>query len=187
MIIEKILTTSKREAPLKDFRVKIVIPEIKRSPKLKEYYDLMQKLDDMGLLIRIFLPLLNETDRKLLENPTKRDNVTEEILESFNILVQVATKEKGEKIPLVLKGKFISFCIVLISSAIILEIKKDHYVKWIQEKLHEACDVYILAAGIAVNTTKEIVEKHFKKLKMKESSYMLPSGKEGVCILLRKK
>jgi len=188
VIVEKVLSGSKRKAPLDYFRIKIVVPEIKEDPKLKEYYNLVKRIDEMGLLTRIFIPLLDKTDRELLTNPTKEVDLSRTIMQIFDILVKVATKEKGGKIPTVFKSELISFCIVLISSEIAVMpegMRKDVYVARLQEKIQDVNTVYILAAGLALEPTREIVEKYLNKLKVRESTYILPSGKKAICILLQ--
>jgi hypothetical protein len=151
----KILMMDKRIDALKCFNEEFYETEIQKTPSLKNYVDVMEKLDIEGLFTRLILKEFSELEPKLM--PAISDPRAEQETRSFmNVMKNLAEKEKGVDINPNHRGRIIDVTIMLVARE--KTIDPTPYIKYAERCWEEEVSrLYVLAQGKNSNLASNIV------------------------------
>jgi len=173
-VIKRMIEVVNRVTAMDYFAEEILTPTIEEDPKIVEFCSTMDDLGEAGLFARILLCELLILGRKLYPRISTTE-ITSETREFVKFLSTIATKEKGEDVPLEFSGKFLNVTIVLIARKEKRELGDPlPYIRAIQiaRKAKPEC-IYVVAKGENIFLAQQVF-KHFKqhpKMKVERKDY----------------
>ena len=96
------------------FLENVILPEIRKEPRLRDDMDLLDNLEEKGFFTRVFLAEVHQFGERVFPATPNRE-MTEEIRTFANYLRIIATKETGEYVPLDFDSPRFKVAIVLVA------------------------------------------------------------------------
>lgn len=163
-MVHKILMNNKLYSALEYFNDHILSLEIRDEPKIEEYFEKMNNLDDHGLFTSVFLFELMMLGKKIppgFENIRKR--AISEVKEFVLFLNDLAIRKPGEEGRLDFIRKEIRVSLLLIARPEHLG-HEERYLKRFEKNLKKGCErVYIGSIGLTNNSFAEGVCSSIKE------------------------
>ena len=138
------------------FLRKILRPETEKDLEIKEFCNVIDKLEERGLFTRVLL-------RELKELGYKRAGLTEtggtvfETGEFTKFLNEIAQKEQDQDVPLTFSKTYIKVSIILVARHGTEVLGPDRFIKQIQKKIKNRINIiYVFARGSNIKLAKEV-------------------------------
>lgn len=167
----KMLMIDRRIGALKFLNAEFLEPEILKYPSIKNYVEVIEKLDSEGCLTRLLIKELSELDAKL-SPATSNLRAEQETVSFMQIMKRLAEKQKEVDINPSHRGEVIDITIMLVAKKGVID--PSRYIKFAEKcwkegaptlyVLARAQNIRVAAAAVMVIKTKGIyrVEKEWR-------------------------
>lgn len=174
-MVHKILISSNSSSAFEYFADHILSPEIRNETKLKEYFEKMHNIDDVGFFASVLLFELMMLGKKILPGiESIRKRAIAEVKDFISFLNDLAIRKPGEEPGLNFIRKEIKVSLLLIARPEHLG-HKAIYLRRFKKNLEEGCErVYVGSMGHTNNSfAKEVcsvIEKEYETVKILENT-----------------
>lgn len=166
VLAKKILTKQKQHSALRYYANEILNPELTDKVVLSRV-GALDSVDERGHLTRLYLREIAELPKKHGLRLKGLAGIRKETLDLLKFLEVIAERERGQKVPLTFKGKFLRTAIIMVSEE--QKFSREGVTPYAIAAVIEAEEgsdiIYVIASGEKVTNALDVIDFLNKKLK----------------------
>lgn len=191
--VRKVLISGKRTTAVDLFLEDTLEPTLQKEPEIKEYYKVMETLDDQGFFTRILLREFVELGRQMYGH-SPSESLFEETADFVKFLNTIVVREPGEIVPLEFLGGKIKVHVILVGRPEVRDVYGAlAYIQRARRCIRKKVDaIYLCGWGdynnLIVKKIARAFKNHSKVEEIVENEYGVPfRGEYGkaICIMFR--
>lgn len=166
-LAKKILVAQKQHDALRYYVNEILNPELSDKTML-HLVETLDAIDEKGFLTRLYLRELGQLPKKQGLRLKGLSKIRDETYELLGFLEAIATRERGEEVPLSYEGRFVKTAVIMVSEERKFERKGigPYVLAAVMEAKKGSDIIYILASGHKITNALSVIQYLRDKLGM---------------------